>query len=346
MGWKVAKSSFTFSFNKLPKDFLLLVVLIVIFEVMNMLFDDHFYSPPFYGLRMKIKNELSLNKKNHFDILIFGDSYNIAGINSNTIEQNTGLSCYNFSTHIWQTILASFCMFNNYLKTCTKKPKFIIIGFIPKSCLITKNDVVKNYVPYLYDFTKGNMSVLNKEFGVIQVLKFLIPSLKHQYYFKSFFETPYFLRVRKIQSRRQIDSFIQQVSADKGYYAWHGDEVFDGTIDNDASYSGFTISDFFNKYLRLIFDLAKNNNIKLVYLIPTSSPDYYNLWVKEGVMRKYSDFIFSLKKEYPNLIIVDPQFIVNKKELYADASHLNRNGARLLSNFLSEKINAVWKTLY
>ena len=92
----VAKNSSIFNSKKLPFGFLLALLMILIFESLNVLFDDYFYRPPYDGLRIKVKNELSVNPKNKFDFLILGDCYPLIGIIPKIIEDRTGLTGFNF----------------------------------------------------------------------------------------------------------------------------------------------------------------------------------------------------------------------------------------------------------
>ena len=92
--------------------------MICVIEMASAIFDDHFYTRNFArweleGFTMKVKNRFAQRDKNNFDIIILGDCYNISGIKPAIIEKRTGLSCWNFSAYAWQTIFASYILFNN-----------------------------------------------------------------------------------------------------------------------------------------------------------------------------------------------------------------------------------------
>ena len=307
----------------------------MIFEAGNIFFDNYFYvsDPLFSGLRNKIKNELSQTTRNNFDILILGDCFNNTGIVPKIIYERTRLSSYNFSHFATHSTLISYCLFRNYLRLCTEKPKYIIIGFLPKSLEISNNNIA---LSYLYDYKKGNMGVFTDEFGFFRAIRFVMPSLKHQYFFKQMLISPLSI---KIPSKKQIVNVITKSYHNYGYYGGVADEVYEQEAEDGGSYQKFTVTPFSYKYIKKILDLAEKNNIKVIYSIPTTPPDWYRLDEKYGIAEQYNNFVNLLKKEYPELIIVKPQHFINKKDAYRDQHHLNGKGAHLLSNILSNKIN-------
>lgn len=333
------------NFKKVPIAFLLAMLMIVIFETCNYVFDNYFYSVSgglpidmavSEGLRMNIKNEISQAKGNSFDILVLGDSYNTVGVIPKVIEEKTGLSCYNFSTHKKHTILATYCMFRHYLNTCSKKPKYIVVSFLPMTYGDRKIDIIKESLPFLYEFRNGNVSIFIKEFGLAQGMMFLIPSLKHQDFFQSYFNKQGHL---KRVNKKELADYFKQVAFNNGYYPWYINEVYNGEAKDGEKHSRIRESLFFRKYLKAILDMANKNNIVIIYIIPTFPPDVYKIQEENRFTEQYCKFVDTLAKDYSNLTIVKPQSILNKKDFYVDRYHLNKNGAALLSNFLSNKIN-------
>ncbi len=330
-------------FKKWPKAFLIAVLAILIYEAANYLFDDNFYSikkglpidmAVSDGLRMKIKNELSQSKENRFDILILGDCYNIVGIIPKIIEENTGLSSYNFSTHMNHTILATYAMFQNYLKACSKKPQYMVIGYLPISSELGKNQIMKEMVQKLYDFRRGNTLLFLKEFGVAEGIKFLIPSLKHQEFFRNYLEWS-----TRNANKAELSEYYKQVALNQGYYPRKYNDVYKDEAKDEGGYEKFHASPFFIKYLKAILNLAKQNSIRVIYLIPSVPPDVYKLNEKYDVTKAQLEFASRLENDYSNLVVVNPQTLLNQKDFYSDRIHLNRKGATLLSAFLSDKIN-------
>lgn len=124
--------------KRFPYGFLIALLFVLAFEFANAFFDNYFYSPnaewpvtPFEGLRLKLKNELALSKEKAFDIIILGDSHGHISIIPKIIEEQTRLTCFNFSLFGAQGTLAPYWMFRNYLKSHDTKPKYVIVEFSP-----------------------------------------------------------------------------------------------------------------------------------------------------------------------------------------------------------------------
>jgi len=328
----VVKNSFTLNFKRLPTGCLLALLFIALFEIFNVIFDDYFYYTPFDGFRIKIKNELSQSYGNSFDILAVGDCYGIVGIMPAVMESETGLTCFNFSTHRHQTILASYCLLKNYLERCLKKPTYIIVSFL----YLTMRDQESTLrQAFFYDYLKGNLGTIIKEFGIESCVKFLIPSLKHQGVLAAHTQNFSFLDFQ----RKELDEFRKRVIYfDKGYYPRNSERVFKGN-NVKPILPDFSVSPFFKKYLDKIFDLAQRNHISLIYLVPTVPFVGEKQNKKYTDIKGYNDYIRWLKKKYADLIILSPQDMLYQKDLYRDAVHLNERGARILSLYLSQKIN-------
>ena len=350
MELRVEKNSSTSSFKKLPGGFLIALMFIVVFEFANDYFDNYFYSPreegvgqPFEGLRIKIKNEISQSRENNFDILILGDSHSHVSIKPKIIEEKTGRSCFNFSTFGWQGTIGSYWFFKNYLDSHVLRPKYLIVAYsfltaYPEE--FTRDMQIIN----LYDLRKGNILAYMEEFGFIPGIKFIFPSLKHQGRFKEFIKSPFSF---KMPTKKQLDDFIMQVYLDKGHYPLRVEKVFSPEAKESgykkffeyANLDNFKISPFALKYLRRSLDLAKKYNIKIIYEVQPLPPYLYNKISRYNYLKQYNDFIDSLKKDYPDIIVINPQNILDSDDMYMDRDHLNGKGAPILSEFLAQKIN-------
>ncbi|MBI5049311.1 MAG: DUF1574 family protein [Nitrospirae bacterium] len=341
------------SFKKLPGGVLIAFLFISIFEFANAYFDAYFYSPhvqgiatPFEGLRMKIKNELSQSRENKFDIIILGDSHSHVSIIPRIIEEKTGRSCFNFSTFGRQGVMGSYWMFRNYIEAHDIKPKYIIVGFSPfYTYPITKSFWdSSNILTDLSDIRKGNVRAFIEEFGVVQGIKFLLPSLKHQGRFKEFIRNPFSF---EMPDRVQLNKFTEQFYLDKGYYPERINESYpkesrESGYDKFFQYTDlnkFVISEFSYKYLRKMLDLAKEHKIKVIYHIPPIAPYLYSVVKNYSYMDRYNEFVDSLKKDYPDLIAVNSQHLFNENDMFLDIYHLNGKGAPILSGFLAQRIN-------
>ena len=161
------------SSKKWPAGCLVGIFLISVFGALMVHFDNYIYISPYLGLRMKMKNEMCQTRGNEYDVLALGDCYNLVGIDFKVIDEKTGLAGFNFATHAMETILAAYCMFDNYIKYNEKKPDVLVLGFIPRNCAVTLEKIKEVNIVHLYNFGKGNLGLFLREFGLKHTVKFL-----------------------------------------------------------------------------------------------------------------------------------------------------------------------------
>ncbi len=333
----MAKNLFTFTFKKLPVGFLLALLGIFMFESFNILFDRYLYKPPYDGLKMYTENKISQNKKNKFDYIVLGDCYVHFGVMPANIDKITGLTGFNLANDVGQTIFCSYCFLKHYLEKCAHKPKYIILSFLRQSCALTKMDIEDSNQGYsFYDIKDDNeLSIIN-EFGLKNAYVYLIPSLKHQYLFEIKFKN-FYKQCSILKNTHKADLFIQNFWKAKGYDSQPDVKDFtSGTYKPEIE--KFKVSEFFDKYLRAILDLANSNNIKIIYTIPTDYRERYEEEKSAGAVDAYISYLERLKIEKKNLVIFYPEWDLEQKYLYAYPQHLNYNGTLVLSSDLAHKI--------
>lgn len=329
----------TFNFSKLPKSFLLAAIIIFSSELISLLLSSNFHLvTSFASVDMEIKNRLSRDDKNYFDVLILGDCFNLTGINPKIIEEKTGLTCFNFSTYFNSTIFSQYCFLKNYLKVTLRRPKFIVIGFKPMSLACSKEQIETRLIHYFYYFKEGNLDIFLKEFGFGHSVKFFIPSLKFQSFFKNFIHNPLSMATQMLDNKKINEYTKDLIYVNKGFI--EEDSFYGGDLKElGGVHENFTVTPFFFKYLNEILKIARQNNLSIIYLIPTAPPAIYQVDKKNGIADKYIKFIYSLNKNYDDFTIIHPQEILNFNDLYSGITHLNGKGARILSEVLSDTIN-------
>lgn len=423
----MAKHLSTSNFKKLPVGFLLALSAVFIFESLNVLFDKYLYNPPYDGLKVYIKNEISYKHENKLDFLVLGDCYAITGINPVEIEARSGLSGFNLALYVRSTIFSSYCFLKNYLATCARKPKYIILSFRQESCAISKENIEQALLPYFYDFKNKNEMSLIHEFGFKKAYVFLLPSLKHQYLFSHGFKGLGFLwsgrwgysadefsdgftvqglvealRYRGIdmpegsgldyindhiltdrdlykkyersiaakygqdplangynlsknelqrfnrslidlgdsekspqnpwsflKDSDKVDAFIADIYKAKGFEETQSSWGF-YLSSSIPQVEKFKVTGFFDKYLRAILDMARRNNIKVIYVMPTYYLEDYRAEEALGNPEAYQEYLQGLNIGN-RFTVLFPEQDLKSKYLYANQQHLNFYGSLTLS---------------
>ena len=307
------------------------------------------YPWPYDGFRMKIKNEVSQTKDKNFDVLVLGDCYNLEGVDSNIIASNTEMTVFNFATHTNYTIWASKLMLKNYLEHNSKRPKYIVMTFLPKTFIYSKKSAVKSGLPFLYEFKKGNIKEFIKEFGHFATLKILIPSLKHQEYFRNILipiqmvKKVVDLREKIKEKEMTVEKFVRSVHDAGGYYGKYGYQFYKEFVLSAGQRYGVEPSEFFKRNFGEILDMARENNVDVIYHVFSAPPDWFKLYYDSSILKSYLDYIEAIKGTYPNVDFIHTQTFMNKMSYYRDSTHLNWGGTKVLAEFLSYTINRLEK---
>ena len=336
------RNSFISVFNKLPAACCIALLLIALCEAAINRFDCYFYKPDYQNLRIAIKSRVSQTRACDFDVIALGDCYLTVGYIPSLLKEKTGLSGYNFSTNQRCTVLSACAMLNNYLGTCAKKPQYILVAFIPSSIGLTKEFIIEampNHYPSFYDIRRGCRLTLIKEFGLEVGLRLLLPSLNYQQRIKDF------LSQRSLYSKRtfeQVDNFIESVNTENGYYPYRVDDIYnEWETENQENQKPLVVSSLFSGYFAKMLDLAKIHGIKVIYILPALPPDILAVYKKSRGIEKIIIFLKNLQKDYPNLLVADPQHLMTEREMFVDKIHLNGKGARILTTFIADRIKYI-----
>ncbi len=349
MELKGEKSLYMLNFKNLPKGLLFAISIIFFFEFFNAYFDNYFYDfkakkGRLAGFTINVKNGIARSNENNFDIIILGESHSHFGFIPQLIKDKTGLSCFNFSLFGPQEIIGSYMIFKNYVQSHSIKPKYVIIGTETLYTFpITKSSYSKDAITNLIDLREGNVIMFIKEFGIIKGAKFFLPSLKHQNRFKNFFKDPFSF---DIPDKAEIDHEIEQIYLNKGFILNTKSVNKERKIneykiffkEHDQVLNNFKISPFSYKYLKGILELAKKNKIRPILYIPAMPPYVYDGLKEYKVLEELDKFFDFLKQDYEDLVVLKSQQILNEDDIFLDITHLSKEGAIKLSNFMAQKI--------
>jgi hypothetical protein len=329
--------------SSIPWALLTVIILVLIFEGVNAVWDEHFYTTEtkttqaiiqgLEGLRMKIKNDYAQQEGHFFDGVVLGDSYYISGILPDVLGEKLRQDIFNFAGFGDQGVFAAYCLFKNYVHKHPGRPLWIIIGFQPET--LSRPKIAPNL---MYDFRKGNAWALIWEYGLIEGLKLQIPSLKHQHVWQHVLK--YGQWPKNTLNQKQITAIMQDVLENKGFYSPYPFQALAEPAreeDMNSSYR-FGVTEPSWRNMRRILDLARKHRIRVFYLRPTFSEDWYRLYRQQGVIADYTAFMDHLKKFYPEIVSLDYQEDLQSLSLYSDRLHLNKNGAYLLNQKLAEDL--------
>ncbi|MCX5704193.1 MAG: hypothetical protein NT066_06875, partial [Candidatus Omnitrophica bacterium] len=321
------------------------LVLVIAFESFVYLIPEYRLSgAPYQETQMRIKGEC-VDKKNNFDVIIFGDCRGWAGIRPITLEKNLPITAYNFSVDVDQTYMTSYIMLCRYLKNCVNKPKLVILQ-VSAISLLGRNDLNlgklrAKVLPYFRvdsDFMKELPKGLRFKCYICRLLLSL-PSLRKQFFFQEILWP-----IKIFQSDMgKFEKYLDSVKTEKGFYNENLDpsERRVGKInDIPEDYKKFLLSGYNLLYIEKILSLLNENRIKVIMCTTPVRNDELAIWSKYQVKDKLNSLLVPLSAKYNNLAFWDLSSIPSDVEYFADVygGHLSCEGADILTNELARKI--------
>lgn len=256
------------------------------------------------------------------ECIIIGSSTAVHHYIPEEIEKKTGLSTYNCGQD-GCFFLYSCCLVNTILERYT--PKVIIMDISPRSLLDTdKGDEYQNmrYLSYYYDNDTVVYNYINGKSEKNKLLYHL-----NGYRFNSHFVYAFY-------------PIFQGSETQKGYIPLNSKQ---GTLisKNQVVWEG----DWVDTELAELYQTINNCKAKEVELIIVTSPYYADYDM--SVIKKCDEFASILDNnniKYINLLYEEP--FISDASLYRDASHLNTDGAVVMTDTLISVINSVLTNVF
>lgn len=251
------------------------------------------------------------------DIVILGSSRAIHHYNPQTFADTLGMTCYNCG----EDGMGIFLMYARY-KAITKRytPRFIIYEVIPGFDLLSERDNLK-YLKFLRPYTKmANVDSVVNDISPVEKYKLISDAYRYNSCF-----------IDIVAQRFSRDS---ETAKDYSYSPLYGQmsDGITGSADNV-----FLITDALKiKYLENLIRDCKESHIKLIF---TASPIYKPASDRcyDALKRLCADYDVPFINHYCDTTYCD------NPSYFADASHLNRQGAERFSSLLASEIRELTK---
>lgn len=304
---------------------------ICFFALINLVVLVIYEYPAYKAVQNKThKNYLKWNdihsNKNHYDLITLGSSRTYTAFNPEIIDEELDIKSYNMGTSA-QDIAESYYSLKEILDY--QNPKYVVLELY----FDTSDDSHDFYQIFsnasFFNSTKNKFDLVTDGYGEKGVRNYLIPLLKFKNYIKQDLGAILSSKEEKKKSEKWIKGYLydtvtvtkQQI---KKFKPIGNREVI--TFNEDR----------FLKYFAKINELAKSNNIKLIYIRTPYPPsrlnitknnderDYYNVFSKSKNISYYD------LNSYLNIDFLDSDF--------SDYHHPNYRGAEKASKQLIEII--------
>ena len=261
-------------------------------------------------------------EKNSIDILVLGSSHAYSAINPYLIEELTGLKTYNFCTQ-QQPIWITYHYFIEALKT--QNPQYVLLELF--MVIDEEDDYAEESV---------NRDAIDKMKMSLNKIETIMASVD-----KKEDRTPYYFNIMKYHTRyKELNAtdfktaFLGETLDNKGYIALPKTE-YAFPAQKLRSEEEAEIHNKSLKYLSRIFELAEENNMKLI-LIKTPA-----LYDEQSLAR-----LNTIKRIAKNKNIILLDYVNNMEKLnldyyndFYDHGHLSGTGSDKFTKKLIEDLN-------
>lgn len=335
-------SSFTFNFKKLKKAIALTAALIILHEaVLARLWLpllDPYGDFEFITWHHKEKAVNQAGMKN--DVVFLGDSKALGGIDAKLFQDETGLPSYNLAMQA-MPIEGQYFILRRYLKK-NAKPKTVVVQpvFFLLNDLLEEEfaDKFSRYfispgemaqlLPDLIKMKsrarKSLMEFVNRLFFITYSRRWVIQD----------FVTTFWAGGLKERHEKNSGGFDQMISRNGFFYFGPDKSLPEGFFaqkyqENPQSLRMFRFEPLkmHDKYLRKLIRFCREENIEMVFAFGPYPEEQYKILEQKGVVQALVDYARGLKKDYPELKLVEPIIWPEKNSNFFDFSHVNRKGA-------------------
>ena len=316
--------------NKTKFKYLLLkslkfIIILLIIDFTFGFFAKQIYFKQKSGKQYRITN--SITKTADYKILIFGSSHANRHYIPSVFKKELGLSCYNTGVQ-GQKILFQSTLLKIILKKA--KPELIVLN-IDDNWLYKSNDAydrLSDLFPYYWEYReiiKPPLSIQSK------LIDFQLFFKSYQYNSTIIHAIKYFLFTQKdFKGYSPLFGKLKQpniISSNNAVATSNQTKAFD---------ENFIIA------LNSFITTTKKHNIKLIFI---KSPNCIKTdFSKNASLNKIKEI--ANKEDIPFIDYSNNEYFLNKYSLYNDGSHLNDDGAHLLSGLLVELIKKADNTQY
>lgn len=369
----MAKSSFIFNFkkdfkNKIPKASILFIIFFILTEFILFLFGPYIAINPINAI-FRAQIEISKSKNFKKDILIFGDSSAQLALNSNKIQEVTGLTCYNFATIGNATLAGNYFLFEHYLKS-NEAPRSLIMMNVYDIWHrdLRSEGTMDVLASYFFKDTINNLLFSNV---VANKNKFLIfkaiagqtlPSLRYKYELKRIAEMTisskksFFKNIKNTinRNRRMKTNLILRGGNYREYVISLPQvksindnlEIRKKNINEDISNhlefvqkNEFFVSNLNRYYLNKFIGETKERKTKILLCYPPILNEFYNNERASTYLISVKNFIRELAESHKNVFLLTEEFyIVTADELFDAIDHLTEKESLIFSELIGKKI--------
>jgi hypothetical protein len=309
----------------------LFVLLMFLMEAQKMLIAPPFISSLSFDEKLRYFREI---KPKNSQILAVGSSMTLNNMDSTLIKDRNGrqISTVNFAS--WGSQISDLQPVTDFSIKLIAKPNIVLILSSPVDFRNCSSPTTTNrkYVSF-EDFN---------ETDGLNYISSNIPALYYHFKYRDLFNAVNLTNVLNVRQKRNNNDTYDSLKFDSG-----GSIVLEVPKENilpsrweGSFWKSISISDICYQSLEKFASNLVQNNINLVFVLTPMREAYLNKYdPSREIITSHRARLTSILKKYNGLLIDARNDLPLTDEYFADALHLNKKGAQLLTRYISEKLN-------
>ena len=286
-------------------------------------------SYPIYVSQLNFADKVNDSTK----ILIIGDSRVVSAINTSSKlpkSRNLGL--------VGSTPIDGYYILERFLKNNKTSVVFISYGWDRLGMKYYPEIITERGIPLgLY----GIAEYIDLKQNARRIDSAFFENLKWETFINNRFYTPVFMgnKLKNFSKKNKLinDSIYNSVNRQNGHITsiWGRNKTCNNCSAFESSIDSFYIKPIYDYYLKKIFSLCKENNIKAIFeTIPFNQTTYEN--IPELVHKEYRAYLSKLQYQNTNAIINDTLFYY-PDNFFEDGHHIKPLGALIYTEYITKK---------
>lgn len=313
----------------------IILPVVLIMQIFCALF-PMYYMDGEYAMYRQQKDYIS-SENDYNRILIIGDSRAKASF----VPDILGEGVYNLALG-GITPIESYYMLEEYLEK-HDAPQYLILAYAPMH-LCAQDEEHENYVLwnrciYFHTFDQDDFFTLIKERKQYQNNLIVDRDYIYAEYFmyKYYFPNKYGAALKKalFENRHKLnqDKYDEMIT-NRGYSLF-GTAGVNGGVNGEAHFDDFSACDFTDDYLNRVFDLCRENNIRVILEQLPMTETSYRI-INANFFLHYEEYLKNVASNNPD-VIINPNVEMYNDTLFGDIDHLNTEGSTMYSNIIKER---------
>jgi len=287
-----------------------------------------------------------LQKEGNYDLIFLGDSSIAGAIDPKLLEQETGLSMFNFALFGDALLAGNYYLLQDYLKHHAQPKAIVLISVYDMWEREADDDHVfeslvhnfpKQYVNFVFS------QILSNPRLALKTLHVALPSLFYKYEIRRTLKSP-LKGVNLAKCIEKNDKEDKTLAALKGCNVYTEENAV--TLNKDLNFhikkineGHFFLSSVNEYYLNLLIDETKKRGINLFVGFTPLYEEFYKIGANSPFFQDYKNMLVRLTKNHDHVFLINEDFYpLPFDKLSVTVDHTNPKGTEMFTKLITQRL--------